>query len=170
MNEDYKRIPYGRSDFVSIIEQNNYYVDKTMYLPMLEDEAYNLFFIRPRRFGKSLFLSMIHAYYDCLSKDKFQDWFGNLWIGQHPTSLQGRYQILHLDFSQIGGDIEHLEEKFNEYCCICLDDFMDAYGHLYPEPMKERFYASYDTGAKLAIMTRKAQALRYPLYLIIDEY
>ncbi len=54
MNEDYKRIPYGRSDFVSIIEQNNYYVDKTMYLPMLEDEAYNLFFIRPRRFGKSL--------------------------------------------------------------------------------------------------------------------
>ena len=170
MEQDYKRIPYGRYDFVSIIEQNNYYVDKTMYLPQLEDEAVCLFFIRPRRFGKSLFLGMLHAYYDCLSKDKFQDWFGNLWIGKHPTPLQGKFQVLHLDFSQIGGDIEHLEEKFNSYCCICLNEFMDRYAELYPEETKKAFYKSNDAGAKLAIMTLKAKTLNYPLYLIIDEY
>ena len=97
-----KRVPYGVSDFVKVVEQNQYYVDKTMYLPMLEDEPSNLFFIRPRRFGKSIFLSMLHAYYDCRTKDKFGQWFGNLWIGSHPTPLQGAFQILHLDFSQVG--------------------------------------------------------------------
>ena len=96
--EQIKRVPYGMSDFLKVIEQNNYYVDKTMYLPMLEDEPNYLFFIRPRRFGKSIFLSMLHAYYDCRTKDKFQEWFGNLWIGSHPTPLQGKFQILHLDF------------------------------------------------------------------------
>lgn len=59
-----KRIPYGVSDFVNVMERNQYYVDKTMYIPLLEEEADNLFFIRPRRFGKSIFLSMLHAYYD----------------------------------------------------------------------------------------------------------
>ncbi len=170
MNEDYKRIPYGRSDFVSIIEQNNYYVDKTMYLPMLEDEAYNLFFIRPRRFGKSLFLSMLHAYYDCLTKDKFQDWFGNLWIGQHPTSLQGRYQILHLDFSQIGGDIEHLEEKFNFYLGVELDGFVRDYRAYYSEELYQKVNATQDATGKLALIQSEARSKRYPLYLIIDEY
>ncbi len=170
MNQDYKRIPYGRSDFVSIIEQNNYYVDKTMYLPMLEDEAYNLFFIRPRRFGKSLFIGMLHAYYDCLTKDKFQDWFGNLWIGQHPTSLQGRYQILHLDFSQIGGDIEHLEEKFNFYLGVELDGFVRDYRAYYSEELYQKVNATQDATGKLALIQSEARSKRYPLYLIIDEY
>ena len=144
MEQDYKRIPYGRSDFVSVIEQNNYYVDKTMYLPMLEDEAFNLFFIRPRRFGKSMFLGMLHAYYDCLTKDKFQEWFGNLWIGKHPTSLQGRYQILHLDFSQVGGDIEHLEEKFNFYLGVVLDGFIRDYRAYYSEELYHKVNATQD--------------------------
>ena len=165
-----KELPYGVSDFVTIVEQNIYYIDKTMYIPELENQARNLFFIRPRRFGKSLFLSMLHAYYDCRTKDKFQQWFGNLWIGRHPTATQGRYQILHLDFSQVGGTIEKLEEKFNEYCCIALNDFMDVYGEYYPEMSRKAFYESDDAGAKLAIMSRKAQTLGYPLYLIIDEY
>ena len=101
-----KRIPYGASDFIGFIDQNCYYVDKTMYLPTLEDCPNNLFFIRPRRLGKSVFLSMLHAYYDCRTKDKFQQWFGDLWIGSHPTPLQGRYQVLHLNFSQVGGNVD----------------------------------------------------------------
>ena len=108
-----KQVPYGVSDFVRVMTQNMYYVDKTMYLPELEKPPSNLFFIRPRRFGKSIFLSMLHAYYDCRQKDRFQTLFGNLWIGSHPTPLQGRYQVLHLDFSQVGGTIEKLEENFN---------------------------------------------------------
>lgn len=165
-----KELPYGVSNFVTIVEENIYYVDKTMYIPMLENEARNLFFIRPRRFGKSLFLGMLHAYYDCRTKDKFEQWFGKLWIGQHPTPNQGRYQVLHLDFSQVGGKIEKLEEKFNEYCCIALNDFMFLYDTYYPESCKKEFYDSNDAGAKLSIISRKAQTLGYSLYLIIDEY
>ena len=165
-----KRVPYGIQDFVQMMDQDFYYVDKTMYLPKLEEEPNNLFFIRPRRFGKSIFLSMLHAYYDCRTKDKFQQWFGNLWIGKHPTPNQGRYQVLHLDFSQVGGTIEKLEEKFNEYCSIALDDFMDLYGSYYTEDTRKAFFASKDAGAKLAILSRKAHNQGYPLYLIIDEY
>ena len=165
-----KRVPYGVSDFVNVMERNQYYVDKTMYIPELEQQADYLFFIRPRRFGKSVFLSMLHAYYDCRTKNKFREWFGNLWIGKHPTPSQGKYQVLHLDFSQVGGTTERLAENFNEYCCIVLNDFMDVYGDFYPKETKTMFYASNDAGAKLAIVSQKAHTLGYPLYLIIDEY
>ena len=76
-----KRVPYGVSDFLRVIRENQYYVDKTMYIPLLEAQPDNLIFIRPRRFGKSLFLSMLEAYYDCKLKDQFQEIFGGLWIG-----------------------------------------------------------------------------------------
>ena len=101
------------SNFEDVIMQNRYYVDKTMYIPLLEDQANYLIFIRPRRFGKSLLLSMLRSYYDLSQKDKFQQLFGNLWIGQHTTPLQGKYQILYLDFSKIGGSIDELPQLFN---------------------------------------------------------
>ena len=110
-----KQVPYGVTDFAMVIEQNLYYVDKTMFIPELEKQPRNLFFIRPRRFGKSIFLSMLYSYYDCTQSHKYQRLFGNLWIGQHPTPLQGKYQILHLDFSYVGGSIDKLEENFNMY-------------------------------------------------------
>lgn len=100
MMNDAKRIPYGVSNFVEVVEQNQYYVDKTMYLPLLEKQPSSLFFIRPRRFGKSIFLSMLRAYYDISQKEKFQKRFGDLWIGSRPTPLQGAFQILFLDFSR----------------------------------------------------------------------
>ena len=122
-----KRVPYGVSDFLRVIRENQYYVDKTMYIPLLEDQPDNLIFIRPRRFGKSLFLSMLEVYYDCKLKDQFQEIFGELWIGQHPTPQQGMYQVLTLDFSQVGGNIDNLEERFNTYCNICFDAFINRY-------------------------------------------
>ncbi len=165
-----KRIPYGINDFVRLIEGNNYYVDKTMYLPLLEDEAVNLFFIRPRRFGKSILLGMLHAYYDCRMKDKFQQLFGDLWIGKHPTPLQGKYQVLYLDFSQVGGAIDNLEQKFNFYLGVQLNTFVRYYDDLYSEVIKQRVYATEDAGGKLAIIQSEAKIQEYPLYLIIDEY
>ena len=74
--EEVKRIPYGVSNFVDVIEQNQYYVDKTMYLPLLEDQPSNLFLIRPRRFGKSIFLSMMGAYYERMISNIFSATFG----------------------------------------------------------------------------------------------
>ena len=165
-----KRVPYGVSDFVKVMEQNQYYVDKTMYLPMLEDEPSYLFFIRPRRFGKSLFLSMLHAYYDCRTKDKFEQWFGSLWIGKHPTSLQGAFQILYLDFSQVGGTIEALEENFNNYCRIKLDSFVDIYREYYSAEFVERVIREPKATDKLNLINDESKKQGYSLYLIIDEY
>ena len=165
-----KQIPYGIQDFVQVITQNYYYVDKTMYIPKLEDSHNNLFCIRPRRFGKSVLLSMLHAYYDCRTKDKFQEWFGDLWIGKHPTPLQGRYQILHLDFSQVGGTIENLEEKFNFYLGVQLNGFVRDYLEFYSEKVQRQVEETKDAGGKLAIIQSEAKSKSYPLYLIIDEY
>lgn len=165
-----KRVPYGVSNFKKIIKFNQYYVDKTMYIPMLEDQPDYLIFIRPRRFGKSLFLSMLETYYDCNLKDQFKELFGKLWIGSHPTPLQGEFQVLTLDFSQVGGDIEHLEENFNSYCGFCFDSFMRRYKEYYGEKVAEQVYAETQSHNKLAIIQKNAAEKGYPLYLIIDEY
>ena len=120
MMENIKEIPYGIANFVEVAEQNMYYVDKTMYLPLLEKLPRNLFFIRPRRFGKSIFLSMLRAYYDIAQKEKFQKRFGNLWIGSRPTPLQGKFQVVYLDFSRASGGSGSLEENFNNYCGMVM--------------------------------------------------
>ena len=170
MKQNVKRLPYGINDFEAIIEQNQYYVDKTMYLPLLENQPSNIFFIRPRRFGKSIFLSMLHAYYDCSKKEKFQALFGDLWVGKHPTPLQGKYQILHLDFSYVGGSIEKLEENFNMYLRVKLDGFMRIYQEFYLADFKEKFFKSDSAAEKLALLQDETATKGIPLYLIIDEY
>ena len=170
MKQNVKRLPYGINDFEAVIEQNQYYVDKTMYLPLLENQPSNIFFIRPRRFGKSIFLSMLHAYYDCSKKEKFQALFGDLWVGKHPTPLQGKYQILHLDFSYVGGSIEKLEENFNMYLRVKLDGFMRVYQEFYLADFKEKFFKSDSATEKLALLQDETATKGIPLYLIIDEY
>ena len=164
-----KQVPYGVADFATVIEQNLYYVDKTMFIPELEKQPRNLFFIRPRRFGKSIFLSMLYSYYDCTQSHKFQSLFGNLWIGQHPTPLQGKYQVLFLDFSQITGNIDKLETKFNSYLSINLDAFVRQYSEYYQAEMEE-ILAQEDFEEKMELIFKAAKAHQYHLYLIIDEY
>ena len=165
-----KRIPYGVSDFVDVIVRNQYYVDKTMYLPQLEYEADSLFFIRPRRFGKSLLISMMRAYYDISMTSRFQELFGNLWIGSHPTPLQGKFQVLYLDFSRIGGDISTLREDFDCYCNICINSFMDTYRQYYGDEFVKLVIDLKTSSAKLNALNIEARRRNYPLYLIIDEY
>lgn len=169
MEQQVKLVPYGVADFATVIEQNLYYVDKTMFIPELEKQPRNLFFIRPRRFGKSIFLSMLYSYYDCTQSYKFQSLFGNLWIGQHPTPLQGKYQVLFLDFSQITGNIDKLETKFNSYLSINLDAFVRQYSEYYQAEMEE-ILAQEDFEEKMELIFKAAKAHQYHLYLIIDEY
>ena len=169
MEQQVKLVPYGVADFVTVIEQNLYYVDKTMFIPELEKQLRNLFFTRPRRFGKSMFLSMLYSYYDCTQSHKFQSLFGNLWIGQHPTPLQGKYQVLFLDFSQITGNIDKLETKFNSYLSINLDAFVRQYSEYYQAEMEE-ILAQEDFEEKMELIFKAAKAHQYHLYLIIDEY
>ena len=169
MEQQVKRVPYGVADFAQVIEQNQYYVDKTMFIPELENQPRNLFLNRPRRFGKSIFLSMLYSYYDCAQSHKFQSLFGNLWIGQHPTPLQGKYQVLFLDFSQITGNIDKLETKFNSYLSINLDAFVRQYSEYYQAEMEE-ILAQEDFEEKMELIFKAAKAHQYHLYLIIDEY
>lgn len=169
MEQQVKQVPYGVADFATVIEQNLYYVDKTMFIPELEKQPRNLFFIRPRRVGKSIFLSMLYSYYDCTQSHKFQSLFGNLWIGQHPTPLQGKYQVLFLDFSQITGNIDKLGTKFNSYLSINLDAFVRQYSEYYQAEMEE-ILAQEDFEEKMELIFKAAKVHLYHLYLIIDEY
>ena len=168
--ETIKQIPYGVADFETVMNQNLYYVDKTMYLAELEKQPRNLIFIRPRRFGKSLFNSMMRAYYDKSKADRFDSLFGSLWIGSHPTPLRNHYQVLYLDFSRILGNIDVLEEKFNSYCCDQLNDFIDIYRDDYPKERVDEFLRSDDHGQKLNLLLNMSRRYGQALYLIIDEY
>lgn len=169
MNE-IKQIPYGVADFVAVREQNLYYVDKTMYLKELEAQPRSLFFIRPRRFGKSLFISMMRAYYDKSMADEFDKLFGDLWVGQHPTPLKNRYQVLYLDFSRIGGDLNRLLEDFDAYCGGRLNDFIRAYREDYPAEEVEEVLQMKSARQKFNLINNMSMRYGHPLYLFVDEY
>ncbi len=170
MMENIKEIPYGIANFVEVAEQNMYYVDKTMYLPLLEKQPRNLFFIRPRCFGKSIFLSMLRAYYDIAQKEKFQKRFGNLWIGSRPTPLQGKFQVVYLDFSRASGGSGSLEENFNNYCGMVMDLFGKVYEPYYFPGFAQKMEEQPDFVSKLNYLNLHAAESGMRLYLIIDEY
>ena len=168
--EQIRQIPYGVSDFRSVREQNLYYVDKSMFIEALEQQPRTLIFIRPRRFGKSLFINMMRLYYDKNAAGDFERLFGDLYIGQHPTPNRNRYQVLYLDFSRIGGDLNTLKEDFNSYCNIQLNSFMDAYRQDYPEHQVNEFYECKNARMRLSILRNMSESNQIPLYLFIDEY
>lgn len=125
-----KAIPYGISDFLRIRREDYYYVDKTRYIELMERQPPYLFLIRPRRFGKSLFLAMLETYYSIDYADCFDELFGSLYIGQHPTGRQNKYMVLRFNFSEIKARPEDLEQSFSEYCCMMMKDFILKYEHL----------------------------------------
>ena len=108
-----KNIPYGISDFTLLQKQNDLYVDKTMYIPVLEKSQF-IFLIRPRRFGKSLFLSMLQSYYDVRYKDRFKDYFKDTWILKNETENRAKYLCIYLDFSGVQMSVGDLQENFND--------------------------------------------------------
>lgn len=167
-----KGIPYGISDFNRIRKDNFYFVDKTKYLPLIEKMPSYLCLIRPRRFGKSVFLSMMRTYYDILQRDNFEKYFGDLWIGEHPTSERNRYQVLYFDFSKAGCTTPgaDLMTGFNDYCSLIINQFAHEYAPFYDSDFKETIENIDSAKSKLAYIEIKAREKGYSLYLIIDEY
>lgn len=167
-----KGIPYGISDFKRLKNENFYYVDKTMYLPLIEKMPSYLFLIRPRRFGKSLFLSLMRTYYDILQKDNFEKYFGDLWIGSHPTDQRNRFQVLYFDFSKAGCSQPGADmmTSFNDYCCLIINQFAHEYASYYDADYKATIENIASAKAKLSYIEIKAKEKGYPLYLIVDEY
>lgn len=165
-----KQLPYGIADFKRIRTEGYYYVDKTMYLEHLESENSYLSLLRPRRFGKSLLLSMMEAYYDIKMKDRFQELFGDLYVGSHPTKWANQFQVMRFDFSRIKGTEEQLENNFRDYICERLDDFLEKYGEYYNERIHRSVASTNVPENKLNYITGYASRMEYRLYLIIDEY
>ena len=170
MSADYKHVPYGIADFKQVRKENLYLVDKTMFFEKMERAGHFLFLVRPRRFGKSLFLDMLESYYDINQKDNFQELFKGLYVADHPTKEQGQYQVLHLDFSLVGSDLENLYENFNRYCCNVMDSFIDDYKNYYSPRVVEWVHREKTAASKLNIVRMEAKKAGNKLYLIVDEY
>ena len=122
-----KKIPYGISNYGRILEKNCFYLDKTMYLPLLENAGDYLFFIRPRRFGKSLFISMMEAYYDVYYKDRFDELFDATFIHKNPTPEKNAYLVLKFDFSQVNPNPDKVENSFLTHVRIKVNSFLKKY-------------------------------------------
>ena len=163
------KIPYGIMDFRRLRREGYYYVDKTEYLAQMEARDSFIFFVRPRRFGKSLFISMMESYYDLNQKKDFKKLFGGLWIGKHPTENANRFMTLKLDFSKVGGTGEALERAFEDHISWRVDDMVARYSDICDAHFMES-YMSRNAAGKVDAVVSQARRSGIPLYLIIDEY
>jgi len=162
------KFPYGIADFYKIITKGYFYCDRTDKIPFLEQSESQLF-IRPRRFGKSLLLSMLENYYDVAQKDHFDTIFGNLAIGKKPTPLRNSYYILRWDFSCVDttGDADYIKQMLFDHINCCIEGFILYY--------RDYNLPEVKINPKNAISSIKSllNAVRmtpYPVYLLIDEY
>jgi hypothetical protein len=170
MEDEVKLLPSGIYDFARIRRENYYYVDKTQYIEKIERDSSYMLIVRPRRFGKSLFLSTLESYYDVKAKDDFDDLFSGLYIHEHPTKWRNYYQVLTLDFSQVGGTFDDLEEKFNSYLAGRLNLFAKKYEDMYYPGFAEELNKEPIVTARINIIANEAKLHGYHLYLILDEY
>ncbi len=165
-----KQIPYGLTDFERIVTGNYYYVDKTRYIAEVERGASFFFLIRPRRFGKSLFLNVMRWYYDINRKDRFQELFGDLYIGSHPTPEQGKYLVLDFNFAGVNPDPDQLLRSFNSHCAARFDFFARQYARFFDPGFTEELNSFEQADEKLNYLINKASNLNLSIYLFIDEY
>ncbi|WP_288918837.1 ATP-binding protein [uncultured Prevotella sp.] len=170
MGTDFKLIPYGISNFKQVRSENKYLVDKTMYFEKMEQAGNFLFLVRPRRFGKSLFLNMLEAYYDVNEKSGFEELFRGLYVADHPTENRNKYQVMHLDFSLVGSDVERLQENFDFYLSMRCDSFARKYARFYPDGFVEEVRRLQHGEQKLNYINVAAHTAGCPLYLVVDEY
>ena len=167
-----KALPYGISDFPRIMREDYYYVDKTRYIEMLERQPPYLFLIRPRRFGKSLFLAMLEAYYSIDYADRFEELFGELHIGRHPTRRHNSYMVLRFNFSEVSSKLETVERSFSEYCCMVMKNFILKYEHLLGSGVW-KIVNPDETNPEQMLAALKEYVSRTDcprIYLLIDEY
>lgn len=165
-----KRIPYGMQNFEDVIKEDCYYVDKTPFIEQIEESNKYFFFIRPRRFGKTLTLSMLENYYDINKKDKFDEIFGKLYIGQNPTPEHNTYLIIHLNFAEVAAGLDDYKNGLDNHCRLVFNFFCDIYAHILPANTKEGMEKLTDAVSQLRFLCQKCQEVGKKIYLFIDEY
>ena len=165
---DMKKLPYGKSDYETIIENGYYYVDKTSYIEKLENlpETY-IMFLRPRKFGKTLFTSTLENYYDIKKVDKFEKLFGNTYMGKNPTKLKNSYYILKFNFSGIDTSNEETTMKgFKREVASSIKKFVDKYQLDFYVNMEDEAEGILDNLIKSFDIQRPEEKI----YVIVDEY
>ena len=165
-----KRIPYGMMNFAVIRRDDCYYVDKTRFIPIIEDADKFFFFIRTRRFGKSLTVSMLQHYYDIAAKDKFDALFGDLYIGKYPTRDRNSYLVLYLNFSGIVGELHNYRKGLDAHCQTMFDYFCDIYADYLPQGIKEKLDAKEGAVEQFEYLFTECNKTGQRIYLFIDEY
>ncbi|WP_029687787.1 ATP-binding protein [Thermoanaerobacter sp. A7A] len=169
-----KKIPYGMSNFRAMREEGYLYVDKTMYIEKIENlNSKYLFFIRPRRFGKSLFLSTLENYYDINNEKDFEKLFGDLYIGKKPTKLKNSYMILKLNFSGLNTENkDQLKESFLLSVKNSINALLGRYEGILgnTEEIREKIDQITDINAVIMTLINEVKKVGKKIYLIIDEY
>ena len=165
-----KRIPYGMQNFEDVIKEDCYYVDKTPFIEEIEESNKYFFFIRPRRFGKSITLSMLETYYDINKKDQFEDIFGGLYIGENPTPERNSYLVIHLNFAMISAGLNDYKKGLDSHCNIKFESFCNRYASLLPQNIKEEMNQREGAVAQLTYLCERCAEVGLKIYLFIDEY
>ena len=165
-----KRIPYGMMNFIDVREDDCYYVDKTHYIPLIENANKYFFYIRPRRFGKSLTISMLRHYYNILEADKFKKWYGDLYIGKHPTPERNSYLIIYLNFAVVNAELNSYRQSLDAHCNTEFNFFCDVYAQYLPEGIKEEMNKKKGAVEQLNYLYKECIKTNQQIYLFIDEY
>ena len=165
-----KRIPYGMMNFIAVREDDCYYVDKTRFIEKVENANKFFFFIRPRRFGKSLTMSMLRHYYDINAANRFERLYGDLYIGQHPTPDHNKYLIIYLNFAVINADMGNYRSALDAICNTEFNYFCDVYAQYLPEGIKAEMNKKTGCVEQLDHLYKEARKTGARIYLFIDEY
>ncbi len=165
-----KRIPYGIADDGRMQRENAYYVDKTHFIPLLEAAPFYLFCIRPRRFGKSLWLSLLQHYYDVNRADEFDTLFGNTWIGRQPTDERNSYLIIFLNFAMVNPALDEVQKSFEANGRNEIDSFLRRYQQFFSEAEIQHIASGDNLADKLQRIFYHATEKQLKIYLLIDEY
>jgi len=163
------KIPYAVANYEQIVRENYFFVDKTIFIESLEQYATPVF-LRPRRFGKTLWCSILECYYDINKAEDFNRLFGNTYIGQHPTIEKNKYLVMRFNFSKVTvkDDLKVIEDSFNSICYSAISSFLTIYS---------KYFVGFDAEYTVNISDYLNSILSYiqtnslpQLFIIIDEY
>lgn len=166
-----KKIPYGITDFETIRKEDYYYVDKTRFIEEMERVGSYVFLMRPRRFGKSLFMDVLYDYYDINRASQFDEIYDGTYIHSHVTPEQGKYMVMKFNFSIVNPDPKMVDDSFNQVALNAIEVFMHRYAHYLPANIIPEVMDSKRCDMALnKLMDIVNLNCNLGIYIMIDEY
>ena len=167
--EKIRPILYGVADYAQIRKKNAWFVARTAKIRDLESTRYAVF-LRPRRFGKSLLLSILEAYYDVAYADRFEQSFAGTDIGAEPTEERNRYLVLYFNFSAVSKDVRQVVGSFEKYTADRFDAFAEKYAKRLPAGLSEKILSSSSAADKMSALFSGMKGVEPGIYCLIDNY